>query len=36
MARTKLPIANQLDLMVCLDTSWPLGMKEVEVEAMTL
>jgi hypothetical protein len=32
----KLPSANQLDLMVCLDISWPLGMKEVAVEAMTL
>jgi hypothetical protein len=32
----KLPSANQLDLMVCLDISWPLGMKEVVVEATTL
>jgi hypothetical protein len=32
----KLPSANQLDLRVCLDISWPPGMKEAVVEAMTL
>jgi hypothetical protein len=32
----KLPRANQLDLRVCLDISWPLGMKEAALEATTL
>jgi hypothetical protein len=31
----KLPSANQLDLMVCLDISLSLGMKEATVEATT-
>ena len=31
----KLPSANQLDLRVCLDISWPPGMKEAAVEATT-
>jgi hypothetical protein len=31
----KLPSANQLDLRVCLDISWPPGMKK-PVEATTL
>jgi hypothetical protein len=31
----KLPSANRLDLMVCLDISWPLGMKEATVEVTT-
>jgi hypothetical protein len=32
----KLPSANQLGLRVCLDISWPPGMKEASVEATTL
>jgi hypothetical protein len=32
----KLPSANQLGLRVCLDISWPPGMKEAVVEATTL
>ena len=32
----KLPSTNQLGLRVCLDISWPLGMKAAVVEAMTL
>jgi hypothetical protein len=35
MARTKTTGANQLDLMVCLDISWPPGMKEAAVEVTT-
>jgi hypothetical protein len=31
----KLPSANQLDLMVCLDIIWPPGMKEAVVEVTT-
>jgi hypothetical protein len=31
----KLPRANQLDLRVCLDISWPPGMKEATVEVTT-
>jgi hypothetical protein len=30
----KLPTANQLDLRVCLNISWPPGMKEAVVEVM--
>jgi hypothetical protein len=29
------PSANQLDLMVCLDIRWPLGMKEAAVAVTT-
>jgi hypothetical protein len=32
----RLPSASQLDLMVCLDISWSLGMKPAAVEATTL
>jgi hypothetical protein len=32
----KLPSSNRLDLRVCLDISWPLGMKAAAVEATTL
>jgi hypothetical protein len=32
----RLPSTNQLDLRVCLDISWPLGMKAAVVEATTL
>jgi hypothetical protein len=32
----RLQRANRLDLMVCLDISWPLGMKAAVVEAMIL
>jgi hypothetical protein len=31
----KLSSANQLDLRVCLDISWPPGMKEATVEVTT-
>jgi hypothetical protein len=31
----KLPSTNRLDLMVCLDISWPLGMKEATLEVTT-
>ena len=31
----KLPSANQLDLRVCLDIGWPLGMKQKVVEVTT-
>ena len=29
------PSANQLDLMVCLDIRWPLGMEEAAVAVTT-
>jgi hypothetical protein len=32
----RLPSANRLDLRVCLNISWPLGMKATVVEATTL
>jgi hypothetical protein len=31
----RLPSANRLDLRVCLNISWPLGMKEAVVAVMT-
>jgi hypothetical protein len=32
----RLPSTNRLDHRVCLDISWPLGMKVAAVEATTL
>jgi hypothetical protein len=31
----RLPSTNRLDLRVCLDISWPLGMKEAIVAVTT-